>query len=397
MATPTPTTAPDIGDKAVELAKDAAETTQQIAVEAKKQIFSFHDWLNHAHETYGHYTFLFYIGFSALWAFLIRAVLRFIANRCPIGFVKDIFQIILKRTPWIVLTILFVSLYSIHFIDGTYHTDKGWTVKWAKSLISFLKGTNATILIAICTFILQDFIKMVFDKFVFSADASQATKHFQHTIIKIINILLWPLAFIFLLDNLGYGISTIVAGLGISGVAVALATQTLLSDFFNYFAIAFDHPFGEGDFISFDNVQGTVEKIGIKTTKIRSVGGEQVIVSNSAIMQAKIQNFQRLNSRRVVFKVGVTYSTPLEKLKKIPDILKNAITAQAKTRFDRANFMSFGASSLDFEVVYFALTNNFVEHMNIQEQIYLQIFDTFNQEKIEFAYPTQTLYVAKES
>ena len=89
--------------------------------------------------------------------------------------------------------------------------------------------------------------------------------------------------------------------------------------------------------------------------------------------------------------------TPLEKLKKIPDILKNAITAQAKTRFDRANFMSFGASSLDFEVVYFALTNNFVEHMNIQEQIYLQIFDTFNQEKIEFAYPTQTLYVAKES
>ena len=400
MATPTPTpnvtSGPALGDKAADLAKQAAETTQQIAEEAKNQITNVQQQIADAHNQYGHYAFLIYVAISVLGAYLIRLVLRFIAKRCPIGFVKDVFQIIVKRTPWIVLVIIFMLLFSIYYLGETYDLTAR-KYKSIKTLVTILSGLNTAILVAIGTLIIQDFIKLVFDKFVFSADASQTTKHFQHTLITIINILLWPLAFIFFLDNIGYGISTIVAGLGISGVAVALATQTLLSDFFNYFAIAFDHPFGEGDVICFDNIQGTVEKIGIKTTKIRSINGEQIIVSNSAIMNAKIQNFQRLNARRVVFKVGVTYSTPTEKLKLIPEIIKKAVSSQDKAKFDRANFMSFGASSLDFEIVYFALTNNFAEHMNIQEQIYLQIFNAFNQEKIEFAYPTQTLYMAKES
>jgi small-conductance mechanosensitive channel len=214
-------------------------------------------------------------------------------------------------------------------------------------------------------------------------------------ILRIVNLIVWGLAIVFFLDNLGFKITAVIAGLGIGGVAVALAAQAILGDLFSYFAIIFDRPFEIGDFIIIGEYLGTIEHIGIKTTRIRSLGGEQVVFSNTDLTNSRVRNYKRMGKRRVVFKLGVTYQTHLEQLKDIPGIIENTIKNVKETAFDRSHFFSYGDFSLVFEVVYYVMSRDYNKYMDIQQEINFTIKEKFEARSIEFAYPTQTLYLNK--
>ncbi len=216
-------------------------------------------------------------------------------------------------------------------------------------------------------------------------------------ILPAVRVIIWALAIVFLLDNLGFEISTVIAGLGIGGIAVALAAQAVLKDLFNYFAILFDRPFEVGDFIIVGDYLGTVEHIGIKSTRVRSLGGEQLVFSNSDLTDSRLRNYKRMEKRRVVFKLGVTYQTSRERLKEIPEIITNIIKNVNDAVFDRAHFSSYGDFSLIFEVVYYVMSGDYNKYMDIQQRINLVISEEFEKRGIEFAYPTQTLFLTKEN
>lgn len=227
-----------------------------------------------------------------------------------------------------------------------------------------------------------------------SADASGSEKQLKG-IRGLINFVIWVLALIFLLDNLGVKISAVVAGLGIGGIAVALAAQAVLGDLFSYFVIFFDKPFEVGDFIIIDEKLGVVEHIGIKTTRIRALGGEQLVFSNTDLTNSRVHNYKKMDKRRVVFSLGVTYQTPAEKLKRIPGIVREIIETQEDAAFDRGHFSSYGDFSLNFEFVYYVTGSDYNKYMDIQQAINLSIYEAFEREGIEFAYPSQTLFVNK--
>ena len=208
--------------------------------------------------------------------------------------------------------------------------------------------------------------------------------------------LLWSIALLLILDNLGFNITSLVAGLGIGGVAVALAVQNILGDLFASLSIVIDKPFVVGDFIVVDQLKGTVEHVGLKTTRLRSLGGEQLIFSNNDLLKSRIQNFKRMTERRVVFGFGVTYQTPSSKLLLINDIVREIVEKQEQVSFDRVHFKKFGDSALNYEVVYIVKDQDYNLYMNIQQAINLELFRRFQEEKIEFAYPTQTLFVQHE-
>ncbi|WP_198117951.1 mechanosensitive ion channel family protein [Massilia rhizosphaerae] len=204
---------------------------------------------------------------------------------------------------------------------------------------------------------------------------------------------LWTVLLLMVLDNLGVNITTLVASLGIGGIAVALAVQNILGDLFASLSIVLDKPFVIGDFIIVDKYLGTVEYVGLKTTRLRSLGGEQLVFSNADLLKSRLQNMTRMNRRRAVFTVTVTYDTPTATLRRIPAMLTDIVNSQAPVTFDRAHFSGMAASSLNFDVVYWVETADFNVYMNIQQEIYLQIMDRFAAEGIEFAFPTQTLYM----
>ncbi len=206
-------------------------------------------------------------------------------------------------------------------------------------------------------------------------------------------LVLWAVVLLMVLDNLGVDITALVAGLGIGGIAAALALQNILGDLFGSLSILLDKPFMIGDFIVVDNYMGTVEHIGLKSTRIRSLSGEQLVFSNSDLLSSRIRNYKRMYERRVVFSLGVTYETPYEKLVRIPALIREIIEAQPQVRFDRAHFKEYGAFSLNFEIVYYVLNQDYNLYMDAQQAINLAIFRRFKEEEIDFAYPTQTLYL----
>jgi small-conductance mechanosensitive channel len=207
--------------------------------------------------------------------------------------------------------------------------------------------------------------------------------------------ILWSSILLLALNNLGVNVTSLVASLGIGGVAVALAIQNILGDLFASLSIVLDKPFVNGDFLIIGEFMGSVEYIGLKTTRIRSLSGEQLVFSNSDLLGSRIRNYGRMFERRVVFSIGVTYQTPREKLKLIPEIIREAIEAKNKTRFDRCHFMKYGDYSLMFETVYYVLSPDYNIYMDIQQAIYFEIHERFEQEQIEFAYPTQKFFVSQ--
>ena len=206
----------------------------------------------------------------------------------------------------------------------------------------------------------------------------------------------WAVVALLVMDNLGFDVAALVTGLGIGGVAVALALQNVLSDLFASLSILLDKPFVVGDFVIVGEFLGTVEYVGLKSTRIRSLSGEQVIFSNSDLLSSRIRNYKRMNERRALFQVGVTYDTPAEKLERAPQIIREVIEAQSNTRFDRSHFKAYGPSSLDIETVYYMLVPDYNSYMDTQQTINLEIFRRFEEAGLEFAYPTQTLYVRRQ-
>ena len=228
-------------------------------------------------------------------------------------------------------------------------------------------------------------------------EKDQAKKQALKGIITVIKIIVWGIFLIILLDNLGIKISALVAGLGIGGIAIALAAQSVLGDLFSYFIIFFDRPFEIGDFIIIGDFLGTVEDIGIKTTRLRSLGGEELIFSNQDLTNSRVRNYKRMNRRRIVFKFGVIYQTTLTQLKKIPQIVEEIITQIPETTFDRAHFASYADFSLNFEVAYYINNSDYKKYMDIQQEINFQLKESFEKQKIEFAYPTQTVFLSNEN
>ncbi len=209
-------------------------------------------------------------------------------------------------------------------------------------------------------------------------------------------LLIWSIALLFALENLGVDITGLAAGLGIGGIAVALAAQNILGDLFAAFSIYVDQPFVIGDYLVVDSYNGTVEKIGMKTTRLKSLTGEELIFSNSDLVGSRIQNYGRLVERRVAFTVGVIYDTPTAKVEKIPGMIEEVVGSQDQARFDRSHFKEFGDSALIVETVYFVLLPEYQYKMDIQQSINLELMRRFESEGIEFAFPTQTILLESD-
>lgn len=209
----------------------------------------------------------------------------------------------------------------------------------------------------------------------------------------IARIFVWSIVLLLTLDNLGVNVTGLVAGLGVGGVAVALAVQNILGDIFCSITILLDKPFEVGDVINVGDITGEVVQVGIKTTRIRSIQGHEVVMSNADLVGSRISNFRRMNERRVTSLIGVVYGTPPEKLERVPEIIREIVTTEPLARFDRSHFKAYGSFSLDFETVYFVLDRDIKVSMDVQQKVNLEIYRRFAREGIEFAYPTQTLYV----
>ncbi|HYG20408.1 MAG TPA: mechanosensitive ion channel family protein [Ohtaekwangia sp.] len=209
----------------------------------------------------------------------------------------------------------------------------------------------------------------------------------------IINIIIWVLGVVFLIDNLGYNVTTIIAGLGIGGIAVALAAQNILGDLFNYFVIFFDRPFEVGDFIIVDDKLGTIEYIGIKTTRIRCLSGEQLIIGNANLTTSRIHNYKRMERRRVVFNFNIDYDTSVEKVRSIPGMVRAIVEQQSPIAFDRVHFNAYGDWSLKFECVYYVLSADYNVYADIQQAINIAMLEAFRQHEIHFAYPVEKIFL----
>jgi small-conductance mechanosensitive channel len=202
---------------------------------------------------------------------------------------------------------------------------------------------------------------------------------------------IWTAAALFVLSNLGFNISSLIAGLGIGGVAVALAAQAVLADLFAAFAIFLDRPFEVGDYVTFDGGAGTIERIGVKTTQLRSLSGEQLIVGNAKLTTGVIGNFGRMSERRVPFTLGVTYGTSEEKLAAVPGVVKALIEKDPALRFERGHLMGLGDSSLDFEFVYWVKDADYNKHMDSKQRLLLGIVRELRARGVDFAFPTRTV------
>lgn len=207
----------------------------------------------------------------------------------------------------------------------------------------------------------------------------------------VVRAALWLIIALMILDNFGVNITTLVASLGIGGIAVALAVQNILGDLFSSLSILLDKPFVVGDSITVDSMSGTVEYVGLKTTRIRSLDGDQIVFSNTDLLKSRIHNTKRMQTRRISFAIGITYDVTEEQLRKVPEILKEVVSKQDNVTFGRAHFKKYGDSSLDFEVVYVVTTADYNVFMDVQQNINFELFGRFAAEKIEFAYPTRTV------
>lgn len=203
--------------------------------------------------------------------------------------------------------------------------------------------------------------------------------------------LLYVLLLLLLLDNLGVNITALVTGLGIGGIAIALAVQNILGDIFASLTIVLDRPFEVGDFIVVDGRKGTVETVGLKTSRVRSLSGEQLVFPNKKLIESYIQNFKRMQERRVAFKVGVAYETPLPELRAIPQLIKDIIAAQPQTRVDHVHLLEYGDQSLIYEVVYFMTTPDNSLAMDVRQEVNLRILELFSERGIDFTSPSRSI------
>ena len=266
------------------------------------------------------------------------------------------------------------------------------------------KVINVIILIAVVYEVVQAIQRMVdylAKKYLLKEQKEKEGKQQSKAMIKalsmIVKIVLWLLAIVLVLGNLGFDVTSLIASLGIGGIAIALALQNILSDMFSSFSIYIDKPFQIGDYIMVGTDGGTVEHIGLKSTRIRTLQGEELVISNKELTSARVQNFKKLEKRRISMNIGVAYGTKVTKLKKITVLVKRALKEHKKAEFDRCYFESYGDFSLNYNVVYFVNSSEMGDAVKIKNEFHLKLYKLFEDEGIEFAFPTQTIHLAKEA
>ncbi|PKN86132.1 MAG: mechanosensitive ion channel protein MscS [Deltaproteobacteria bacterium HGW-Deltaproteobacteria-1] len=295
--------------------------------------------------------------------------------------IDDLLVSMLKQTKFIILLVA-----SAYVASHAITIKPSFAALWQKAVILILIVQGGLWAGAGISFGMKQTIARRMEQ-----DASKTTT--LALLAFVAQMILWVVVFLLILDNLGVNITGLIAGLGIGGIAVALAVQNVLGDLLASLSIVLDKPFVIGDFVVVDTLSGTVEHIGLKTTRLRSLSGEQLIFSNNDLLKSRIHNYKRMDERRIVFKFGVVYQTTLEKLRLIKEMVTDIIEKQDSARLDRVHFKEYADSSLNYEVVYFVATPDFNVYMDVQESINLEIFRRFQMEGIEFAYPTRTIYV----
>ncbi|MFC1754638.1 mechanosensitive ion channel family protein [Thermoproteota archaeon] len=329
----------------------------------------------------------------ALGAFLIGCIVLKITQQIVIGHLKKFASRTKTTIDDFAISALKDNILPFAYFAAFYFSSKTLTLTEQVN-----KGINIAGILVLTIFVARLILKFInygVSVYLRKSKSSESFKVSINGIMKVLQFLVWAIAIIFFLDNMGFKISAVIAGLGIGGIAVALAAQAVLGDLFSYFAILFDRPFEVGDFIIVGDMLGVVEHVGIKTTRISSLGGEQLIFANTDLTNSRVRNYKRMKKRRVVFKLGVTYDTPLEKLQAIPKAIENIIKGVADTTFDRAHFSEYGDFNLVIEIVYYITGSDYNKYMDIQQEINFAIKKEFEARKIEFAFPTQTLYVNK--
>jgi len=257
-------------------------------------------------------------------------------------------------------------------------------------------------LLLICVgFYLAKGMSQIIDKIIQKKVSKINTKESNESksMFKVLGLILkgsiWLILLLMILSNAGLEITPLIAGMGIAGIAIALGLQTILSDLFCAFVIYFDKPFKEGDFIIIGPDMGVVKNIGVKSTRIQALQGQELIMSNTELVNSRVNNYKQMEKRRISFDFGVKYNTGKAKLEKIKSIVKKTFKEVGGADLDRVHFKNFGAYSLNFEVVYYVGTADYNKYMDTQEEINMKIYSYFELEKIEFAFPTQTIDIQK--
>ncbi|HSK20027.1 MAG TPA: mechanosensitive ion channel family protein [Longimicrobiales bacterium] len=322
-----------------------------------------------------------YVGTDVLRRLLIRQITA-LSTRTD-NYADDLIADTLRRTKTYFL--LFISLYAASRV--LYLSDSLGTALRFVGVIVVVAQTAVWGTVVINTLVTRQMARRV------EEDAATATT--INALGFVVRLVFYSILVLMGLDNLGFDVTALIAGLGIGGIAVALALQNVLGDLFASLSIVLDRPFVIGDFIIVDDLAGTVEYVGLKTTRVKSLSGEQLVFANSDLLGARVRNFKRMYERRIVFGLGVTYDTPRSKLEQIPQMIREAVERQQNTRFDRAHFKEYGDFSLNFEVVYFVLVPEYNTYMDVQQAINFDIHRAFESAGIEFAYPTQTILMAR--
>jgi len=329
--------------------------------------------------------FILIIIFGLLAIYIFKIIYKNVKNKILKENSSDYLQIINDAIENTVIPVLYIFVFYFAFAFINLNEK-------------FLKYLNFLFIILVTFYGLKFLVNLIsffIEIYLINKEKDKSKIKNLKGILILLKIIIWVLGVIIILDNLGYKITTVLTGLGIGGIAVALAAQSIFGDLFSYFIIIFDKPFEVGDFIIIGDFMGTVETIGLKTTRIRSISGEEIILSNSDLTSSRVKNFKRMPTRRVIFKIGVTYETPIEKLKKIPDIIKNIFESLKDVKLERVHFVSYGDFTLNYEIAYLVLSSDYIKYMDLQQEINFKIKEEFEKLKIEFAYPTQTLFIKK--
>lgn len=335
----------------------------------------------------GNYLFAF-VFFAAVY-FFIKLFDKFLLGKMDLLIKKfsDSFSRLLKK-------IIKKRIYSLLYLLAFHLAFKQLeTVPQVDNFVYFVL-LFLTVIFVVLTII--DIITYSLKKYWAKKQRNEEQQKVLNATLFFIKIIIWTVAFIFILDNLDIQLTGLLTGLGVGGVAIAFAAQNILTDLFNYFTIFFDKPFDIGDFIIIGDYKGTIEHIGIKTTRLRSLSGEQLVISNTDLVNSRINNYKRMQQRRINFNFGVTYDTPLEKIEKIPGIVEEIIKSVDKTEFDRAHFAEYATSSLLFQVVYYVKDSDYKIYMDVQEEINFKLKERLEKLEVDFAFPTQTIHFGEK-
>lgn len=317
----------------------------------------------------------------ALW--LVKAVvfgrLRALTSRTSTR-VDDIFVQTLQHTRW------------FFYIGLGVYLGSQWLVI-ADTTENAIEIAAAIVLFLQVGVWLQNAVRLSVDAYSAEHGDSPSTATMAAAIGFFARLIIWTLVLLAVLSNLGVEINAVLAGLGVGGIAAALALQNVLGDLFASLAIYFDRPFDIGDFVIVDGFQGNVVKIGMRSTRMRSIGGEQIVFANADLAKSRLRNYRRMEERRVVFGVGIEYNLPYERVEQASRLIREAIEEQVGVRFDRAHFKGYGDFALQYEAVYYVLSPDYAIYMDKQQAINLALYKKFEGAGIPFAFPTQTLHV----